>query len=65
MIRSPWAHIALQLRTGAQGMHGWIQRMIFGDVGLPELSGQITLRKVDGWKGLAEMPSDQIIDLAA
>jgi putative transposase len=28
-------------------------------------SGQITMRKVDGWKSLAEKPSDQIIDLAA
>ena len=28
-------------------------------------SGQITMRKVDGWRSLAEKPSDQIIDLAA
>jgi putative transposase len=28
-------------------------------------SGQITMRKVDGWETLAEKPSDQIIDLAA
>ena len=28
-------------------------------------SGQITMRKVDGWKTLAEQPSDQVIDLAA
>ena len=28
-------------------------------------SGQITMRKVDGWQTLAEKPSDQIIDLAA
>jgi len=28
-------------------------------------SGQITMRKVDGWRTLAEKPSDQIIDLAA
>jgi len=28
-------------------------------------SGQIVMRKVDGWKSLAEKPSDQIIDLAA
>jgi hypothetical protein len=28
-------------------------------------SGQIVMRKVDGWKNLAEKPSDQIIDLAA
>jgi len=28
-------------------------------------SGQITMRKVDGWASLAEKPSDQIIDLAA
>ncbi len=28
-------------------------------------SGQITMRKVDGWKSLAEKPSDKIIDLAA
>jgi putative transposase len=28
-------------------------------------SGQITMRKVDGWQSLAENPSDQIIDLAA
>ncbi len=28
-------------------------------------SGQITMRKVDGWKSLAQKPSDQIIDLAA
>ena len=28
-------------------------------------SGQITMRKVDGWQSLAEKPSDQIIDLAA
>ena len=27
-------------------------------------SGQITMRKVDGWHSLAEKPSDQIIDLA-
>ena len=29
------------------------------------VSGQITMRKVDGWRSLAEKPSDQIIDLAA
>jgi transposase-like protein len=28
-------------------------------------SGQIVMRKVDGWQSLAEKPSDQIIDLAA
>jgi putative transposase len=28
-------------------------------------SGQITMRKIDGWQTLAEKPSDQIIDLAA
>ena len=28
-------------------------------------SGQIIMRKVDGWPSLAEKPSDQIIDLAA
>jgi putative transposase len=28
-------------------------------------SGQIVMRKVDGWASLAEKPSDQIIDLAA
>ena len=28
-------------------------------------SGQITMRKVDGWESLAESPSDQIIDLVA
>jgi putative transposase len=28
-------------------------------------SGQITMRKVNGWKSLPEKPSDQIIDLAA
>ena len=28
-------------------------------------SGQITMRKVDGWQSLAEKPSDHIIDLAA
>jgi len=28
-------------------------------------SGQITMRKVDGWRSLAETPSDHIIDLAA
>ena len=28
-------------------------------------SGQITMRKVDGWWSLAEKPSDHIIDLAA
>ncbi len=28
-------------------------------------SGQITMRKVDGWPTLAQKPSDQIIDLAA
>jgi transposase-like protein len=28
-------------------------------------SGQITMRKVDGWKTLTEKPSDQVIDLAA
>ncbi len=28
-------------------------------------SGQITMRKVDGWQTLAEKPSDKIIDLAA
>jgi putative transposase len=28
-------------------------------------SGQITMRKVDGWHSLAEKPSDQVIDLAA
>jgi putative transposase len=29
------------------------------------VSGQITMRKVDGWRSLGEKPSDQIIDLAA
>ena len=28
-------------------------------------SGQITMRKVDGWQTLATKPSDQVIDLAA
>jgi putative transposase len=28
-------------------------------------SGQITMRKADAWRSLAEKPSDQIIDLAA
>jgi putative transposase len=28
-------------------------------------SGQITMRKADGWQSLAEKPCDQIIDLAA
>ena len=28
-------------------------------------SGQITMRRVDGWESLSEKPSDQIIDLAA
>jgi putative transposase len=28
-------------------------------------SGQIKMRKVDGWQRLAEKPSDQTIDLAA
>ena len=28
-------------------------------------SGQITMRKVDGWQTLAEKPDDHIIDLAA
>jgi putative transposase len=28
-------------------------------------SGQITMRKVDGWQSLTQKPSDQIIDLAA
>ena len=28
-------------------------------------SGQITMRKVDGWRSLADKPSDQTIDLAA
>ena len=28
-------------------------------------SGQIVMRKVDGWQSLAEKPADQVIDLAA
>jgi putative transposase len=28
-------------------------------------SGQITMRKVDGWEGFAQKPADQTIDLAA
>jgi hypothetical protein len=28
-------------------------------------SGQITMRKVDGWQTLAKKPADQLIDLAA
>jgi hypothetical protein len=28
-------------------------------------SGQITMRKVDGWRSLNETPFDQTIDLAA
>jgi hypothetical protein len=28
-------------------------------------SGQITMRKFDGWESLAEKPADQTIDLAA
>ena len=28
-------------------------------------SGQITMRKVDGWQSLAEKPSNQLVDLAA
>ena len=27
-------------------------------------SGQITMRKVDGWQSLAERPADHIIDVA-
>jgi hypothetical protein len=28
-------------------------------------SGQIIMRKVNGWQSLAEKPSDQFLDLAA
>jgi len=28
-------------------------------------SGQITMRKVDDWRSLADKPSDQVFDLAA
>ena len=28
-------------------------------------SGQITMRKVDGWESLSQKPADQTIDLAA
>jgi hypothetical protein len=28
-------------------------------------SGQITMRKADGWRSLNERPSDQTVDLAA
>jgi putative transposase len=28
-------------------------------------SGQISMRKVDGWKSIAEKPSDRQFDLAA
>jgi hypothetical protein len=28
-------------------------------------SGQIIMRKVDGWQSLAEKPDNQIIDLAS
>ena len=28
-------------------------------------SGQITMRKVDGWQTLADKPADRVIDLAA
>ena len=28
-------------------------------------SGQITMRKVNGWQSLAEKPSDPLLDLAA
>jgi hypothetical protein len=28
-------------------------------------SGQITMRKVDGWESLPEKPAEQTIDLAA
>jgi putative transposase len=28
-------------------------------------SGQITMRKVNGWQSLAEKPADHLIDLAA
>ena len=28
-------------------------------------SGQITMRKVDGWQSLGQAPSDDAIDLAA
>jgi hypothetical protein len=28
-------------------------------------SGQIIMRKVNGWQSLAEKPSDQLLDLAA
>ena len=28
-------------------------------------SGQITMRKVDGWRSLGQAPSDSMIDLAA
>ncbi|MFM2444216.1 MAG: hypothetical protein RJB09_1402, partial [Pseudomonadota bacterium] len=31
----------------------------------PLASGPITMRKVEGWKTLADKPSDQPIDLAA
>jgi hypothetical protein len=45
------------------------QREVRGAFGLRReallASGQITMRKVDGWQTLAEKPSDKIIDLAA
>ena len=55
--------------------HGHRTRTLTGTFGPTEIavprarlrdaSGQITMRKVDGWKTLADVSSDQPIDLAA
>jgi alpha-beta hydrolase superfamily lysophospholipase len=50
-----------RLRVGPRGRSA-LAAMLFWAL---LASGQITMRKVDGWRSLNETPSDQTIDLAA
>jgi putative transposase len=73
--KSPWKSI--RTSNAIERLHEEFKRRIKTQTLLPSAetaamlfwallaSGQITMRKVDGWQSLNESPSDQIIDLAA
>jgi putative transposase len=73
--KSQW--ISIRTSNAIERLHEKFKRRIKAQTVLPSAetaamlfwallaSGQITMRKVDGWQSLAEKPSDQIIDLAA
>ena len=66
MARMPLPGIGTRHRhAGALDRHGRADRDRPSPRGFATHTGQITMRKVDGWKTLADVPSDQTIDLAA